>query len=100
MWEEINFVFPFAKGGHSAKMTFPMNGESGKLTVEARAKINLTLEILGKRPDGYHDLRSIVMPVSLCDTIQLVPTHSQIAMSLTVSPGVDVSHIGPMDRIF
>lgn len=75
-----------------------MNGNGGVVTVEARAKINLTLEILGKRPDGYHDLRSIVMPVSLSDTIQLTPTLSQIVMTLTVEPGVDVSRIGPMGR--
>lgn len=37
----------------------------------ARAKVNFTLEVLGMRPDGYHDLRSIVMPVSLADEIAI-----------------------------
>ena len=32
-----------------------------ELTIPAYAKINLTLDVLGKRPDGYHDL-SMVMP--------------------------------------
>ena len=32
------------------------------MLVEAHAKINFTLQVLGKRPDGYHDLRSIVLP--------------------------------------
>ena len=27
------------------------------LTIEAPAKLNLTLEVLGKRPDGYHEIR-------------------------------------------
>jgi 4-diphosphocytidyl-2-C-methyl-D-erythritol kinase len=37
------------------------------LTVTAPAKINLTLEVLGKRPDGYHNIRSVIQAVSLCD---------------------------------
>ena len=41
------------------------------MTVEAFAKVNLTLEVLGKRPDGYHALRSVVAPVSLCDTLDI-----------------------------
>ena len=39
------------------------------LTVKAPAKINLTLEVLGKRPDGYHEIRSVVQAVDLCDTL-------------------------------
>ncbi len=38
---------------------------------EARAKINWTLEVLGKRPDGYHELKSIVLPVSLHDDVEV-----------------------------
>lgn len=41
------------------------------MTVEAHAKINWTLEVLGVRPDGYHDLRSMVLPVPLHDTVSL-----------------------------
>jgi 4-diphosphocytidyl-2-C-methyl-D-erythritol kinase len=35
------------------------------------AKINLTLEILGKRSDGYHDLATWMLPVGLYDTIEI-----------------------------
>lgn len=41
------------------------------MKVNAHAKINWTLEVLGVRPDGYHDLRSIVLPVALHDTVML-----------------------------
>ena len=41
------------------------------MTVEAHAKINWTLEVLGVRSDGYHDLRSIVLPIPLHDTVSL-----------------------------
>ncbi|MBQ8769098.1 MAG: 4-(cytidine 5'-diphospho)-2-C-methyl-D-erythritol kinase [Oscillospiraceae bacterium] len=37
----------------------------------AYAKINLTLDVLGVRPDGYHDLKSVMQTVSLCDDIEI-----------------------------
>lgn len=37
----------------------------------AFAKINLCLQILGKRPDGYHELRTIFQTISLHDTLEL-----------------------------
>lgn len=39
------------------------------LEEKAYAKLNLTLDVLGKRPDGYHDLKSVMQTVSLHDTI-------------------------------
>ena len=38
---------------------------------KAHAKINLTLDVLGKRSDGYHDLTMVMQSVSLCDTVYL-----------------------------
>jgi 4-diphosphocytidyl-2-C-methyl-D-erythritol kinase len=39
------------------------------LTLPSFAKINWTLEILGKRPDGYHELRTLLQTVDLADTL-------------------------------
>lgn len=38
-----------------------------------QAKVNLTLEVLGRRPDGYHELRSIFLRIGLCDRLTLTP---------------------------
>jgi 4-diphosphocytidyl-2-C-methyl-D-erythritol kinase len=38
------------------------------LTVAAPAKLNLTLEVLGKRPDGFHEIRSVAQTVALHDS--------------------------------
>jgi 4-diphosphocytidyl-2-C-methyl-D-erythritol kinase len=39
--------------------------------LKAFAKINMRLEILGRRPDGYHELRTIFQTISMHDTIEL-----------------------------
>ena len=46
------------------------------MIVEARAKINWTLEILGQRPDGYHLLDMLMQPITLADRILLTPADS------------------------
>ena len=43
------------------------------LTETARAKVNLTLRVLGRRPDGYHDLESLVVFADCADTLTLTP---------------------------
>jgi 4-diphosphocytidyl-2-C-methyl-D-erythritol kinase len=46
------------------------------MTVSAYAKVNFTLEVLGTRADGYHTLRSLVVPVSLADTLTIEPAET------------------------
>ena len=43
------------------------------LTILANAKINLYLEIVGSRPDGFHELVMVMQSVDLCDRITLRP---------------------------
>ena len=40
-----------------------------KVTIEAPAKVNLTLEVLGKREDGYHEIASVMQTISLFDIL-------------------------------
>ena len=41
------------------------------IETRAPAKLNLTLDVLGRREDGYHDLRMVMQSVSLCDSLRL-----------------------------
>ena len=41
------------------------------MEVRAHAKLNLTLDVLGRRPDGYHDLRMVMQSVALADVLTL-----------------------------
>ena len=44
------------------------------LVLNAKAKINLYLDVTGKRADGYHLLETVMHTVSLCDTVTLTKT--------------------------
>ena len=43
------------------------------MEIQANAKLNLTLDVLGRRPDGYHDMRMIMQSITLSDTLTLEP---------------------------
>lgn len=55
------------------------------IRLPAFAKINLCLYVLGKRPDGYHELRTVFQTISLHDTVSL---------ALTRRPGIQLSVAG------
>lgn len=59
--------------------------EPVKLLLKVPAKINLYLEILGKRENGYHEIRSVVVPVSLYDVVALEKTDSVIETTVETS---------------
>jgi 4-diphosphocytidyl-2-C-methyl-D-erythritol kinase len=39
------------------------------------AKINLGLHVLDRREDGFHNIESVIVPVSLCDSLEVVPDY-------------------------
>ena len=51
-----------------------------KIQEQAPAKINLALNILGRRTDGYHELRMVMQSVSLCDTVTVEETGIGFAL--------------------
>jgi len=57
-----------------------------QITVHANAKINLALDVLNRRPDGYHSVRMIMQSLSLCDTLFLRKTEE---------PGITLSARNP-----
>lgn len=54
------------------------------LKIEGKAKINLTLDILGKRPDGYHEVAMIMQSVALHDTLSLEKMREGIGLKINV----------------
>ncbi|MDD3897942.1 MAG: 4-(cytidine 5'-diphospho)-2-C-methyl-D-erythritol kinase [Syntrophomonadaceae bacterium] len=53
--------------------------------IEAPAKINLTLDVKGKRSDGYHELETVMHQVNLFDRVTLEPRSSGIEMATNSS---------------
>lgn len=63
-------------------------GRSGHLVrVLARAKLTLSLRVLGRRPDGYHDLDALV--------VSLEHPHDVVTVRVGPTPGVSLSTSGP-----
>lgn len=62
------------------------------MKLKACAKINLTLDVLGKRDDGYHLIDSVFQSVSLCDTVS-VEKADVISVNCTDSTICDESNI-------
>ena len=55
------------------------------MQAKAYAKLNLTLDILRKREDGYHDLQMVMQSIDLCDDLTVTPTSAPGKMSTTLS---------------
>lgn len=75
---------------------------------EARAKLNFTLEVLGVRDDGYHALRSLVVPISLADEVSVsksdrlesdIPYKDDLCIKAARVLGVDDAKISVVKRI-
>lgn len=59
------------------KCKIEVNKNSDGMYTKARAKINLTLNILNKRPDNYHNLESIFQKINLYDELYIEKTHGE-----------------------
>ena len=53
------------------------------------AKINLGLMITGKRPDGYHDISTVMVPIGWCDVLEIVPSRKKETTLTTYGRKVD-----------
>ncbi|HEY9179808.1 MAG TPA: 4-(cytidine 5'-diphospho)-2-C-methyl-D-erythritol kinase [Candidatus Baltobacteraceae bacterium] len=52
-------------------------------TLRAPAKLNLTLEVLSRREDGLHALRSVMVPVDVCDELRVGPGGAAFSCDVT-----------------
>lgn len=62
------------------------------LFLKAPAKVNYLLDVISRRPDGYHDLRMVMQCINLCDDINLTLTSNS---EITVTCGKNGVPDGP-----
>ncbi len=53
-----------------------------RVVLEAHAKINLNLKVVGRRPDGYHNLDTVLQTVTLYDSLILEPAERTIRLEM------------------
>jgi 4-diphosphocytidyl-2-C-methyl-D-erythritol kinase len=70
------FLRGAGRGGHLSR----------RMTIDAPAKVNLTLRVLGRRPDGFHDIETLMAPLDLADRLEV---------ELNDSAGIELSCSDP-----
>src|SRR5262245_9090479 len=67
-------------GAPVSRRAVAVPGVGRAVTIRAHAKINLDLRVLGMRPDGFHELRTVFQSLALHDTIDCIPRPGPFAI--------------------
>jgi 4-diphosphocytidyl-2-C-methyl-D-erythritol kinase len=65
--------------------------DRGPVSEPAPAKINPFLRVLGNRGDGYHEVETLVQPITLADGVQAAPAEEGITLTVSGDRAEDVS---------
>jgi 4-diphosphocytidyl-2-C-methyl-D-erythritol kinase len=89
----IRFAYGVAAAGHDPKALATTGMYVRKLGKSALvltpAKVNLSLEVLSKRADGFHEIETIIVPLDVFDTLEFMPAeHNDIRLTCRWSAGL------------
>jgi 4-diphosphocytidyl-2-C-methyl-D-erythritol kinase len=68
--------------------------------LRAFAKVNLCLQVMGKRPDGYHELRTIFQAISLHDTLEVSITPGSGGLEISMRSNDPTLPLGPENLVW
>lgn len=74
---------------------------SNSIQIETPAKVNLFLDVLGRRPDGYHEISTVMCPISLFDEIEVArrdDSRIELKVSLPTAESSDPAWKIPVDE--
>ena len=87
------------RDGHVANCDGSPLRIASQLTLSSPAKLNIFLEVLGKRPDGFHELETIMLRTQFCDQLTFQPTlSSELTLSLSDATPTDMRSGIPLDE--
>jgi 4-diphosphocytidyl-2-C-methyl-D-erythritol kinase len=70
-----------------------------RFTLDSPAKLNIFLEVLGKRPDGFHELETVMLRTQFCDQLTFQPSlSSDITLNLSDSSHGNLQSRIPLDK--
>ncbi len=85
--------------GHAANCDGSPARLTPQLTLSSPAKLNIFLEVLGKRPDGFHELETVMLRTQFCDQLTFQPTQSpELTLSLSDATPADMRSGIPIDE--
>src|SRR3990170_3005633 len=65
-----------------------------RVRLRAFAKVNYALEVRGRRPDGYHEISTVMQSISLADEMEVEPVAA--GLELVVEP--EDAGVGPLEE--
>ena len=75
------------------------SGSTSQLILSSPAKLNLFLEVCGKRPDGFHELETVMVRTQFCDQLAFQMTNtSELTVALSDATPADMRGIVPIDE--
>jgi 4-diphosphocytidyl-2-C-methyl-D-erythritol kinase len=87
--------------GHSVEAVCVSDPQSATRTLVAAAKVNLFLRVLGRREDGFHELETLIVPISLADRLEVHadadPSFRTLSLSLEVAGDPELVRGVPRD---
>src|SRR3954469_15329601 len=79
---------PDGRANGSAAQTGHRTLAAMKSTWSAPAKLNLMLHVVGRRPDGYHELQTVFQLIDLCDSLEIGVREDGVICRPGGPPGV------------
>lgn len=86
-------------GGHKTHCDRSEVRPGPQLTLSSPAKLNIFLEVLGKRPDGFHELETVMLRTQFCDQLTFRPAQSsELTLCLSDATPADMCANIPLDE--
>ena len=86
---ELDKLFISMHNAPMSQKAQPIHTSGSTLFVRSYAKINLTLDVLGRRADGYHELATVMQTIDLYDTLCLTVTDEASVRVVSTRPELD-----------